>query len=140
MNKKTRNILLVALASGTACVATVVLLLGLGVLLPHLVQNPGGPHETLCLDSSQVNSPTNMTLNLHNCSTPGLTVSMIAYYVKSNQAVYNNTNWAGPSIPWNGSATVNIVIHGNAFTFQSGFYYEITIVTHREIATFTIKA
>ena len=81
-----------------------------------------------------------MTLNLHNCSTPGLTVSMIAYYVKSNQAVYNNTNWARPTIPWNGSASVNIVIDGNTFTFQSRFYYEITIVTHRAIETFTIKA
>ena len=126
--------------SGTVCVATVVLLLGFGVLLPPLVVTPGGPHESICLDSSQVDSPTNMTLNLHNCSTPGLTVSMIAYYVKSNQAVYNNTNWAGPTIPWNGSASVNIVIDGNTFTFQSGFYYEITIVTHRAIETFTIKA
>lgn len=82
-----------------------------------------------------------MTLSLHNCSTPGLTVTMIAYYVKSNQQVYNNTNWAGPSIPWNGYATVNIVIDGNAFTFQSGFYYEISIVTQRPATdTFTIKA
>jgi len=47
---------------------------------------------------------------------------------------------AGPTIPWNGSASVNIVIDGNTFTFQSGFYYEITIVTHRAIETFTIKA
>ena len=40
---------------------------------------------------------------------------------------------AGPTIPWNGSASANIVVDGNTFTFQSGFYYEMTIVTHRAI-------
>jgi hypothetical protein len=129
-----------ASVAGTVSIATVVLLLGSSVLLPPLVHNPGGPHEDLCLDSSQVNSSTNMTLNLHNCSSPGYAVTMIAYYVKSNQVVYNNPNWAGPTIPWNGSASVNILIDGNAFKFQSGFYYEITIVTHRATDTFTIKA
>src|SRR5437899_4759328 len=58
----------IQLVSGTVCVATVVLLLGFGVLLPPVVVTPGGPHESICLDSSQVDSPTNMTLNLHNRS------------------------------------------------------------------------
>ena len=128
------------LAGATVSIATIVLLAGSSVLLPPLVVTPGAPHETLCLVSSQVNSPTNVTLSLNNCSSPGYTVSMIAYYVKSNQLVYNNPNWAGPTIPWNGSASVNILIDGNAFKFQSGFYYDISIVTHRATDTFSIRA
>jgi hypothetical protein len=135
-----RKVLLVASVAGTVSIATVVLLFGSTVILPPLVVTPGGPHESMCLDSSQVNSPTNVTLNLHNCSSPGYTVTMSAYYVKSNQLVYNNPNWSGPTIPVGAPASVNILIDGNAFKFQSGFYYEITIVTHRATDTFTIKA
>jgi len=65
---------------------------------------------------------------------------MIAYYVKSNQLVYNNPKWVGPNIPSSGSASVNILIDGNAFKFPSGYYYDIDIVTHRATDTFSIRA
>jgi hypothetical protein len=53
---------------------------------------------------------------------------------------YPNPNWSTPTIPLNANVTLNILIDGNAFTFQRGFYYTITINTSRANYGFTVTA
>ena len=139
MDRKAWDIIVVFLVCVAACITTGVALVdsGGGYSLPV---TPGGPHEGLCLDSSQVNSSTNATLNLTNCSSPGYTITMVSYYVKSGQNVYNSPSWSGPTMPVGAHASVNIMIDGNAFKFQSGYYYEIDIVTQRARYSFAITA
>jgi len=55
--------------------------------------------------------------------------ALIAYYVKdSTGAQYAKGNWSGPTIPPAMAISVNILIDGRAFTFQTGMSYTVTIV------------
>jgi len=55
--------------------------------------------------------------------------ALIAYYVKnSTGGQYANSNWSGPTIPSATAISVNILIDGRAFTFQTGMSYTVTIV------------
>ena len=112
--------------------AAVATFTAMAVVFPpqSLLVHPGGPHESLCPVSSSLNSPTNTTLTLLNCGYP-YTTTLIAYYVHSGQDVYANSNWAGPSIPMNAQASFNILIDGQAFTFQPGNSYSITFISAR---------
>ncbi len=98
---------------------------------PPTCTNPGcPPTESLALESSQVNSPTSVTLNIRNLGREDVT--FISYYVKDLQdRQYANTNWSGPTIPRDTLVAVSIFMDGTAFTFQSGNTYTITTVTTR---------
>ena len=101
------------------------------------IHNPC-PKETLTLVSYQINTPTNLTLNIMNAgATPK---ALVAYYVKNSAGTqYANSNWSGPTIPPSVAISVNIAIDGRAFTFQTGMSYTVTIVesTYDQF-TFTI--
>jgi hypothetical protein len=78
-------------------------------------------------------------MNLLNCGP--YAVSPHSYYVKDpNGNVYPNPYWSTPTIPLNANVTLNILIDGNAFTFQHGFYYTITINTSRSNMEFSVTA
>ena len=85
------------------------------------------PKETLSIQSYRINTPTNLTLNIFN---PGASPkALIAYYVKdSTGAQYANSNWPAPTIPPAIAISVNILIDGRAFTFQTGMSYIVTII------------
>lgn len=96
------------------------------------------PMQSLTTTSYQINTPTNLTLNIMN---PGnAAVAFSAYYVKDSVGTqYANSNWSGPTIPSAAAISVNILIDGTAFTFQKGYSYTVTIVTSRyNQFTFTI--
>ena len=61
---------------------------------------PCPAHELLNLVSTNVNSPTNVTLSIIN--TGSVAVSLASYYVKdANGQTYAGSNWSGPNIPPN---------------------------------------
>src|SRR5207249_10344029 len=96
--------------------------------------------EDLNIISSTLNSPTNITLQIIN--TGSVQFSLASYSVQNpNSRVYSNNSWSGPTIAPNAMRTTNLLIDGNAFTFQSSSYYTITLITSRNNQfTFTIKA
>ena len=90
--------------------------------------------------SSTLNSQTNITIQIIN--TGSVQISLTSYSVQNaNGRVYSNNNWSGPAIAPNGIRTANLLIDGNAFTFQSGSYYAISLITSRsKVFAFTVKA
>jgi hypothetical protein len=96
--------------------------------------------EALNIISSTTNSQTNITVQLIN--TGSAQISLMSYYVENaNGRVYSNNNWSGPTIAPNAIRTTNLLIDGNIFTFQSGSYYTITLITSRNNQfILTIKA
>ena len=138
-------------------VATVVLLsvLAIFVILFGLIlyESPTGPglcgsfgatpcpgREDLNIITSSVNSPTNMTIQIWN--TGSVATSLTSYNVRNpyNQP-YANNNWLGPTVDPSAYTNINLLIDGNAFTFHSGTYYTITLISSRNNQfTFTIKS
>jgi hypothetical protein len=96
--------------------------------------------EDLNIITAAVNSPTNMTVHITN--TGSVAISLTSYYVRNPYSQpYANNNWSGPTAPPSSVVTANLVIDGNAFTFHSGTYYTITLITSRNNQfTFSIKA
>ena len=102
-------------------------------------QAPCPAQESLSVDSHIVNSPTNMTLNIRSAGTMGVTLSR--YGVKDAAGdSYSTTSWSGASIAYNSVGPVVILIGsscnsctstGHPFTFITGGYYTITVVTGR---------
>ena len=91
---------------------------------------PNVGKEELSMQSYQFNTPTNLTMNIRNMGT--VTVSFTAYYVTLNsQARYSSTGWSGATIPVNEVVAINILIDGQAFTFQPRTSYTVTMVTTR---------
>ena len=91
------------------------------------------------VETSQINSPTNLTLNIRNYGTGS--AGLAAYSVTFNGNQYTKTSWTGPIIDTNQVVPVDIVIDGSAFTFQSKYTYTIAVTTARNnIFTFTITA
>jgi hypothetical protein len=90
--------------------------------------------------SHNVNSPTNVTLNVMNAGS--VTVNLVSYYVDNVRGqTYANTNWSGPTLPPNTVTPMNILIDGSAFTFQSGDTYTVAVVTSGNYRyTFTFQA
>jgi hypothetical protein len=107
---------------------------------PGCFVTPCPGQESLNIETSQVNSPTNVTLNIRNVGSVWMTLD--AYNVKDSAGnQYARTNWSGPSFSPNSLAVVNIIIDGNAFTFQSKSTYNIALTTSRNnIFTFTMTA
>jgi hypothetical protein len=107
---------------------------------PGCFVTPCPGRELFLVETSQVNSPTNLTLNIRNTGEVG--VSLNRYSVKDsigNQ--YTEMNWTSPFVNPNQLAAINIVIDGSAFTFQSHNTYTIALTTTRNnIFTFTITA
>jgi hypothetical protein len=107
---------------------------------PGCVVTPCPGRENLTVETSQVNSPTNMTLNIMNTGAVGVTFG--AYTVSDIAGhQYAKTSWTGPFVNTNELAAINIVIDGGPFTFQSKNQYTIALTTTRNnIFTFTITA
>lgn len=104
-----------------------------------LLVHPGGPHEGLCLGYTYINSPTNMSFNVLNCGSYPATP--LSYYVRDPAGnVYGNPNWSVPTIPLMANVTLIILVDGNAFTFQHGTTYVITLNTQRVHYGFTVIA
>ena len=103
---------------------------------------PAGPcpgREALNVDTSQVNSPTNLTLNIRNAGVAG--IALVAYTVKDASGYqYSKTSWIGPYLNPNQVVAVNFVTDGSAFTFHSGSWYYVTVTSARNnLFTFTIR-
>ncbi len=96
--------------------------------------------EALNIVSLTVNSPTNMSVQIWN--TGSVVFSLISYNVSNMYSQpYVSTNWSGPTVAPSAYANVTLLIDGNAFTFHSGSYYTITLITARNYQfTSTIKA
>jgi len=96
--------------------------------------------ENLNIVSATVNSPTNMTVQIWNIGS--VAISLISYNVKSTYSQpYQSNNWSGPTLGPNTYATINLLIDGNAFTFQSATYYSIAFITSRNSQfSSTVKA
>jgi len=106
---------------------------------PGCVVTPCPGQEALNVETSQVNSPTNMTLNIRNAGSAS--TSFVSYSVQFNNNQFTKMNPTEPTIGTNQVAPVNIVIDGSAFTFQSKYTYTIALTTTRNnIFTFTITA
>ncbi len=76
---------------------------------------------------SSLNTTRGMILNITNTGPP--TITLTAYYVIDSQGHwYNNTAWSGPTIRPGSIVTTDIIIDGNAFTFQPGSSYTIQVV------------
>src|SRR2546425_7508364 len=106
---------------------------------PGCTVTPCPGREALNVETSQINSPTNLTLNIRGYGT--MSVGLAAYSVTYNGNQFTKTNWTGPTINTNQLAAVNILIDGSAFTFQSRNTYTIAVTTARNnIFTFTVIA
>jgi len=106
---------------------------------PGCVVTPCPGLEALNVETSQINSPTNMTLTIRNSG--AASVGFVSYKVQYNANQFTNMNPTEPSIGINQVAAINIAIDGNAFTFQSKNSYTIVLTTTRNnIFTFTITA
>jgi hypothetical protein len=107
---------------------------------PGCFVTPCPGRELLVVETSQVNSPSNVTLNIRNIGE--VNTSLDSYAVKdSNGDQYTRMNWTSPFMSPNQLTAVNIVIDGSAFTFQSKNTYTIAVTsTRNNIFTFTITA
>ena len=94
--------------------------------------------EGLNMDSFQVDSPTNLTLNIRN--TGSAAIILVAYTVKDMGGFqYSKTSWTGPTLNPNQVVATNFVIDGSTFTFQSHSSYYVTVTsTRNNLFTFTI--
>ncbi len=107
---------------------------------PGCIVTPCPGQESLNVETSQVNSPTNVTLNIRNVGSVSTTFN--SYIVKDSDGnQYTKSNWSGPTLNPNSLLAINIVIDGSAFTFQSKSSYTVTLVTLRNnLFSFTITA
>ena len=107
---------------------------------PGCIVTPCPGQESLNVETSQVNSPTNMTLNVRNVGSVSTTFN--SYIVKDSVGnQYTKSNWSGPTLNPNSLLAICIVIDGSAFTFQSKSSYTVTLVTLRNnLFSFTITA
>src|SRR6266540_5200884 len=112
----------------------------LGLILYEPPTGPGlcgafGPQpcpgrEDLNIITAVVNSPTNMTIQILN--TGSVQISLMSYNVRNTYSQpYPSNNWSGPTVIPNAYTTINLLIDGNAFSFHSGTYYTITLITSR---------
>jgi hypothetical protein len=86
--------------------------------------------EDLNFISLIVNSPTNMTVQIVN--TGSVAISLLSYNVRNTfSQPYGSNNWSGPNVAPNVYANITLLIDGNAFTFHSGSYYTVTLITAR---------
>jgi len=74
---------------------------------------------------TSLNSPTSLTLNVTNTG-PGW-INLTAYTVQYGNNWSNNTNWAGPKVGPGMVLPGDIIIDGQAFTFQAGTMYTIRL-------------
>ena len=74
---------------------------------------------------SNLNSPTNLTLAIINTG-PGW-INLTSYTVQYQNNWSNNTNWSGPKVGPGMALSADIVIDGQAFTFQAGTTYTIRL-------------
>ncbi len=97
---------------------------------PGCIVTPCPGQESLTVETSHVNSPTNLTLNVRNVGSVSTTFN--SYIVKDSVGnQYTKSNWSGPTLSPNSLLAINIVIDGSSFTFQSKSSYTVTLVTAR---------
>ncbi len=88
--------------------------------------------QNVSFGSVHIVSPTNASVEVKNIGFARIT--LVAYYVTyyfndTFHPQYTNTTWSGPALDPQGIVTVNILIDGKAFTFQSGNRYSIAITS-----------
>ena len=107
---------------------------------PGCPVTPCPGREALNMDSFQINSPTNLTLNIRNYGSAA--ISLVAYNVKDASGYqYSKTNWIGPYLNPNQVVATNFVIDGSTFTFQSYSSYYVSVTSGRNnLFTFTIMS
>jgi archaellum component FlaG (FlaF/FlaG flagellin family) len=108
---------------------------------PGCLVTPCPGLESLTIETSQVNSPTNLTLSVRNVGSVG--ISFDSYIVKDSAGnQYAKINWTTTLfMNSNQLAIINMIIDGNAFTFQSKNIYTVTLITTRNNQfTFPITA
>ncbi|TMI09823.1 hypothetical protein E6H34_00590 [Candidatus Bathyarchaeota archaeon] len=107
---------------------------------PGCLVTPCPGRESLSIETSQVNSSTNLTLSVRNVGS--VVIWLNSYVVKDSAGNrYAKMNWTTPIVNPNQLAAINIIIDGNAFTFQSKNGYTVTLTTSRNNQfQFTITA
>jgi hypothetical protein len=107
---------------------------------PGCLVTPCPGRESLSIETSQVNSSTNLTLSVRNVGS--VVIWLNSYVVKDSAGnQYAKMNWTTPIVNPNQLAAINIIIDGNAFTFQSKNSYTVTLITTRNNQfQFTINA
>jgi len=131
MDRKTRNILLVIIAAGSAVE---------GAFLAYaweVASHPCGPgmeaHEGLDIMSSRINSPTNITLTIFNSGT--LETTLVSYRVSDSNGDSYSANFNPQPVfcGYGREYAIDIVlagpVTGQAFTFQSHNNYTAAIMT-----------
>jgi hypothetical protein len=108
-------------------------------------ENPGcPPSEALTIESSQVTSPTSVTLTLRNLGYKQ--AALVTCYVKdAGGDTYSQNFSPQPVLNTNSQSTISIVlsnkVSGQSFTFQQGKYYTIVMITARNNQfTYTLTA
>ncbi len=99
--------------------------------------------QNVSFDSVHIVSPTNASVEVRNIGFARVT--LVSYYVTYHfndtyHPQYANTTWSGPALNPGAVVTVNILIDGKAFTFQSGNRYSISITSstgHQNTLYFT---
>src|SRR5260370_8207462 len=103
---------------------------------PGCPVNPCPGQENLNVETSQINSPTNVILNIRNVGSVSTTFN--SYIVKDSVGnQYTKSNWSGPTLNPNSLLPINIVIDGSAFTFNSKSTYTVTLPPFR--TTFSLS-
>ena len=107
---------------------------------PGCLVTPCPGRESLNIETSQVNSPTNLTLSVRDVGSVGITLT--SYIVKDSLGnQYAKVNWTTPFMNPNQLVAINIIIDGSAFTFQSKNTYNMALTTARNNTfTFTLNA
>jgi hypothetical protein len=69
-------------------------------------------------------------------------ISLLSYNVRNTYSQpCGSTSWSGRNVGPNVYANITLLIDGNAFTFHSGSYYTVTLITARHNQFFsTMKA
>src|SRR6266704_1963086 len=96
--------------------------------------------EALNFISATGDSPTNITVQIVNVGTvEGSLIASSVLHTYSHP--YVSANWSGPNVAPNAYANITLVNDGKAFTFHSGSYYNITMISSRNNQfTSTLKA
>jgi hypothetical protein len=144
MDRKTRNILVVAISAGLATSGVFLSLTWTWISHPCGQGSRGLPTESLNVVSSRMNSPTNLTLVIVSSGTQETT--LVSYIVRDAGGSYYSQSFnpqpvfCGQSVEYTMDVVLTGQVTGQPFTFQQGSSYLITTYTVHSQFEFTIIA
>ena len=144
MDRKTRNILVVAISAGLATSGVFLFLTWNWINHPCGQGSQGLPTENLNVVSSRTNSPTNMTLVI--VSSGSQETTLVSYTVKDADGSYYSQGFdpqptfCGQSIEYTMDIFLTGQVTGQPFTFHQDSSYVITTYTVHSQFLFTIVA